>query len=169
MQRLEAIGKTVKDRPIDVVLYLDRLDAYAVDALDQALISGITRVLGADIWQCAVLGFTRASESATPPGLEFHAFAEQRGEQLKAAIAKSGADASDLPVALIENSSQCERNADGEKIVPGDAPWIAELFEKAVEVALNAAPWEYNPRAAAKGATPTASVAGSSLLCWPSK
>lgn len=34
-QKLEAIGKAVRERPVDAVLYLDRLDSYKVDTLDQ--------------------------------------------------------------------------------------------------------------------------------------
>ena len=34
-QRLEAIGKAVRERGVDVVLYVDRVDAYKVDTLDR--------------------------------------------------------------------------------------------------------------------------------------
>eukprot|EP00889_Picochlorum_renovo_P002157 jgi/Picre1/29187/NNA_004580.t1 len=56
--------------------------------------------------------------------------------------------------ALIENSSRCPTNADGEKIVAGDVPWIADVLEKVVEVALNNAPYEYSPEAAQKASNP---------------
>lgn len=38
-----------------------------------------------------------------------------------------GKDA-DLEVALVENSSQCARNEQDEKVVPGGEPWVVELM-----------------------------------------
>jgi hypothetical protein len=73
---------------VDVVLFLDRLDSYAVDALDRAVISGITRVLGPQVWSNAVICLTRASENAAPAGVEFEQHAEAREAQIKAAIAQ---------------------------------------------------------------------------------
>lgn len=43
--------------------------------------------------------------------------------------AGGSADA-ELAVALIENSSRCPTSEDGEKLVPGDVPWIVDLVEK---------------------------------------
>lgn len=34
-QKLEAIGRAVRDRGVDAVLYLDRLDSYRLDTLDR--------------------------------------------------------------------------------------------------------------------------------------
>ena len=34
-QKLEAIGKLVRERDVDAVLYLDRLDSYKVDLLER--------------------------------------------------------------------------------------------------------------------------------------
>ena len=152
--RLEGIAKSLRDREIDAVLYVDRLDNYAVEALDQAVIDGITRVLGPQIWSNAVVCFTRSSETSAPPGIDFEDHVATREAQLKAAIAASGAATTDVAVALIENSSRCPTNADGEKVVPGEAPWLAELLEKIVDTALNVPPYEYVPEVAAKAADP---------------
>jgi hypothetical protein len=154
-QRLEAIARVIKDREIDVVLYLDRLDGYATDSIDHAVIEGITRALGPSIWLNTVLCFTRASESSAPAGVDFEDHVATREAQLKAAVKDAaGTDAADLSVALVENSSRCPVNADGEKVVPGDVPWIADVLEKAVDIALNVAPYEYRPAVIAKAADP---------------
>ena len=136
------------------MLFLDRLDSYAVDALDAAVIEGITRVLGPQIWSNTVLCFTRGSEGSAPPGVDFEEHVAAREAQLRAAVAAGGGGAADMAVALIENSSQCPLNADGEKVLPGETPWIVDLMEKVVDVALNTAPFEYRPAAAAKAADP---------------
>jgi len=47
-------------------------------------------VLGPRIWDNVVLGFTRASESSTPAGLDFQAHVEQRAAALRSAIRKVG-------------------------------------------------------------------------------
>ncbi|KAH7622483.1 putative Translocase of chloroplast 34 [Nannochloris sp. 'desiccata'] len=152
--RLEGIAKSLRDRDIDAVLYVDRLDNYAVEDVDQAVINGITRVLGPQVWNNAVVCFTRSSETSAPPGVDFEDHVAAREAQLKAAIAASGASTSDVAVALIENSSRCPTNADGEKVVPGETPWIADLLEKVVDTALNVPPYEYSSEVSAKAADP---------------
>jgi hypothetical protein len=152
--RLEGIAKSLRDREIDAVLYVDRLDNYAVDEVDQSVINGITRVLGPHVWNNAVVCFTRSSETSTPPGVDFEDHVATREAQLKVAIAASGAATNDVAVALIENSSRCPTNADGEKVVPGETPWLADLLEKIVDTALNVPPYEYFPEVSAKAADP---------------
>lgn len=136
------------------MLFLDRLDVYSMDVVDTALIAGITRVLGSQIWANTILCLTRASEAAPPAGVDFDEHVAERERQLKGAIDAAGGNSVDVGIALVENSSRCPVNADGEKVVAGDVPWLAELFEKALEVALNVAPFEYDPAAAAKAADP---------------
>lgn len=52
------------------------------------VLEGITRVLGPGIWANAVLGFTRASESSAPAGVEFAAHVEARAAALRSAVHK---------------------------------------------------------------------------------
>ena len=52
------------------------------------VIEGISRVLGPKVWDNVVLGFTRASESSAPGGLDFATHVEQRAAALRAAIKK---------------------------------------------------------------------------------
>ena len=67
----------------------------------------------------------------------------------------SGVCSDDIEVALIENSSRCPTNDEGEKVVPGSAGgWLVDLVDKLAEVAMNVQPWRYDPRAAARAANP---------------
>jgi len=178
--KLEQIAKATKGKDIDVVLFLERLDIYAVDALDHRMLQGITRVLGAGIWTNAVLGLTRASANAPPPGIDFTEHVVDRVNQLRSAIRQAGGYLpQDCPVALIENSSRCPTNDDGEKLVTNilyalngaddeeddkendeaesitpEIAWVVELMERVAEVALNNAPFDHDPVAAAKAANP---------------
>ncbi|KAL4451916.1 hypothetical protein ABPG75_007578 [Micractinium tetrahymenae] len=154
--KLEAIAKSIREHQVDAVLYLDRLDSWKVDTLDRKVLEGVTRVLGPDIWANAVLGFTRASESSAPAGVDFAAHVQARAVALRSAIHKAGGPAdAELAVALIENSSRCPTNEDGEKVVPpAGTPWIVDLVEKVAEVALNVEPFQYNAKAAAKASNP---------------
>jgi hypothetical protein len=94
-------------------------------------VEGVTRVLGAAVWRNAVLGFTRASESSAPPGVDFQQHVQQRADALRSAIARAGGGGgSELAVALIENSSRCPTNDEGERVVPGEVPWVVDLVEK---------------------------------------
>lgn len=152
---LEAVARVVSDKEIDAVLYLDRLDTYSVDPIDRALISGITRVLGPSIWNNTVICLTRASDGSVPCGQDFEDHVAAREAALRKAVASAcGSSAEHVAFALVENSSHCPKNADGEKIVPGEVPWVADLLEKIVDVALNMAPYEYRPAEAAKKANP---------------
>lgn len=47
-----------------------------------------------------------------------------------AAPQAGGAADAELAVALIENSSRCPTNEEGEKVVPGEVPWIVDLVDK---------------------------------------
>lgn len=152
--RLEAVAKCIKDKEIDAVLFLDRLDEYSVGTVDAALIKGVTRFFGPSIWDTTVLCFSRGNESSAPPGVDFYEHVAQRENQLKKAIAAAGGKSADMACALIENSSRCPTNVDGEKVVSGDTPWITDVFEKVVELVLNSFPYEHNPESAKKQSNP---------------
>jgi GTPase Era involved in 16S rRNA processing len=152
--RLEAVAKAIKDKEIDAVIFLDRLDEYAVGSVDKALIKAVTRFFGPSIWDNTVLCFSRGAETSAPPGIDFYEHVSQREAQVKRAIAAAGGKSSDMASALVENSSRCPRNNDDEKIVSGDTPWVTDVLEKIVEVALNHLPYEYNEEAAKKTSNP---------------
>jgi len=154
VQKLEAIAKVIKDRDIDAVLYIDRLDEYSVAKVDRDVIESVTRFFGPAIWQNTVLCLSRASESSAPPGVDFYEHIATRENQIKDAIAAAGGDSGSVTPALIENSSRCPTNVDGEKVVEKDNPWVTDLLEKVVETALNIAPYEYSPEEAKKSSNP---------------
>ena len=58
MQALKSIADTLKDKKVDVVLYLDRLDFYRVERTDQEIMSAITNTLGPKIWRNTIIGLT---------------------------------------------------------------------------------------------------------------
>lgn len=67
LQALQNIAKVLKDRPVDVVLYLDRLDVYRVEHTDQDIMSALSNTLGPQIWKNAVIGLTHG-KAVAPPG-----------------------------------------------------------------------------------------------------
>ena len=69
------------DKTIDVLLYVDRLDAYRVDNLDRQVVKAITDFLGKKIWQRAVVVLTHAQLSP-PDGLNYDDFLTKRSEAL---------------------------------------------------------------------------------------
>lgn len=58
MQALKSIADMLKDKKVDVVLYLDRLDFYRVERTDQEIMSAITNTLGPKIWRNTIVGLT---------------------------------------------------------------------------------------------------------------
>jgi GTPase SAR1 family protein len=127
------------EKPIDALLYVDRLDTYRVDELDREVMASITKVFGARLWKDTVLVLTH-SQCLPPEGTTNTEFAARRSANLVAAIKqaakKGGVTLNDVPVALVENSSRCHLNSDGEKVVFDGTVWLPALVSKIVDVAL---------------------------------
>lgn len=77
------------DKTIDVLLYVDRLDAYRVDNLDKLVAKAITDSFGKGIWRKAIVALTHAQFSP-PDGLPYGEFFSKRSEALLQVV-RSGA------------------------------------------------------------------------------
>ncbi|KAI4383032.1 hypothetical protein MLD38_008913 [Melastoma candidum] len=141
-QTLEIIKRFLLDKRIDILVYVDRLDAYRVDNMDKQVIKAITDSFGKDIWRKSLLVLTHAQLSP-PDGLEYDAFCSRRCEALLkvvhsgAKLKKQDAWGFDIPVVLVENSGRCNKNQSDEKILPNGTAWIPNLVKTITEVALN--------------------------------
>ncbi|XP_008775669.2 translocase of chloroplast 34, chloroplastic-like [Phoenix dactylifera] len=133
-QALEIIKRFLLNKTIDVLLYVDRLDAYRVDSLDRQVIKAITDTFGKRIWRRALVVLTHAQLSP-PDGLNYDDFFAKRSEtllkyiRLGARIKKQEFEESVVPVVLVENSGRCKTNDNGEKILPDGTAWIPNLVE----------------------------------------
>ncbi|KAI4324885.1 hypothetical protein MLD38_030329 [Melastoma candidum] len=141
-QTLEIIKRFLLDKRIDILLYVDRLDAYRVDNMDKQVIKAITDSFGKDIWRRALVVLTHAQLSP-PDGLEYDVFFSKRSESLLkvlrvgARIKKQDAWGFNIPVVLVENSGRCNKNQSDEKILPNGTAWIPNIVKTITEVALN--------------------------------
>ncbi|CAL5223679.1 g6230 [Coccomyxa viridis] len=144
-----ALGSTlsqVRNRPVDIVLYLSRLDEFRVDASDVQVIEGITNRLGSTIWNNTFIGFTHGKLSSLPDGLTYDEYVERRAQALRSAIRKhSGAKLAELPVALIENSSRAPTNDSGEKLLGNKRAWLPDLMTEVADKAMQWSPYTYSP------------------------
>ncbi|DBA84015.1 hypothetical protein WJX77_008857 [Trebouxia sp. C0004] len=144
---LKSIAHTLRDQPVDVVLYLDRLDLYRVERTDQEIMSAITNTLGPKIWRNTIIGLSHG-KAVAPRGSTQDEYTETRVETLRKAIRAAGAEKdAALPVAFIENSSHCSKNDAGEKVigVNKDRRWLPELMSQIVCVAQSAPAFHYDP------------------------
>lgn len=139
---LDIIKRFLLNKTIDVLLYVDRLDAYRVDNLDKLVAKAITDTFGKGIWNKAIVALTHAQFSP-PDGLPYDEFVSKRSEALLKVV-KSGArlkkdalQASTIPVVLIENSGRCNKNDSDEKVLPNGIAWIPHLVQTITEIALN--------------------------------
>ncbi|KAG1330575.1 Translocase of chloroplast 34, chloroplastic [Cocos nucifera] len=80
-QALEIIKRFLLNKTIDVLLYVDRLDAYRVDSLDLQVIKAITDTFGKRIWWRTLVVLTHAQLSP-PDGLCYDDFFAKRSEAL---------------------------------------------------------------------------------------
>lgn len=69
------------NKTIDVLLYVDRLDAYRVDNLDRQIVNAITDSFGKDIWRRGIVVLTHAQLSP-PDALGYDEFFAKRSEAL---------------------------------------------------------------------------------------
>ncbi|KAG6408025.1 hypothetical protein SASPL_131027 [Salvia splendens] len=136
------LGSLLMTKTIDVLLYVDRLDAYRVDNLDKQIVKAITEGFGKDIWHKAMIVLTHAQLSP-PDALSYEEFFSKRSESLLkcvrqgARISKKEVKNFAIPVALVENSGRCNKNDNDEKILPTGTPWIPSLVHTITDVALN--------------------------------
>ncbi|XP_058184141.1 translocase of chloroplast 34-like isoform X1 [Rhododendron vialii] len=141
-QALEIIKRFLLNKTIDVLLYVDRLDAYRMDNLDTQIVKAITDSFGREIWQRGLVVLTHA-QMLPPDGLSYEEFLSRRSEALLKVV-RDGArmklqdkQGSSIPIVLVENGGRCNKNDDDEKILLNGIAWIPNLVKKIVEVALN--------------------------------
>ena len=73
------------NKTIDILLYVDRLDAYRVDNLDREVVRAITDGFGKGIWNRSLVVLTHAQLSP-PDGLPYEEFFSKRSEALLKAL-----------------------------------------------------------------------------------
>ncbi|KAK1559663.1 hypothetical protein Q3G72_017049 [Acer saccharum] len=141
-QALQLIKGFLLNKTIDVLLYVDRLDAYRVDDLDKQIIKAITGSFGRDIWHRSLLVLTHA-QLCPPDELNYDVYSSKRSEALLKTI-RIGArmrkqDFQDftIPVVLVENSGRCNKNESDEKILPNGDAWIPSMVKAITDVATN--------------------------------
>ncbi|KAK1385164.1 translocase of chloroplast 159, chloroplastic-like [Heracleum sosnowskyi] len=136
---LSSVKKFTKKNPVDVVLYVDRLDAQTRDLNDLPLLRTITSSLGSPIWRSAIVTLTHAA-SAPPEGpsgspLSYDAFVTQRSHVLQLSIGQSVNDIRmmspglmNMMVSLVENHASCRKTRGGQKVLPNGHTWRPELM-----------------------------------------
>ncbi|CDP13866.1 unnamed protein product [Coffea canephora] len=140
-QALRIIKEFLLNKTIDILLYVDRLDAYRVDNLDRQVVKAITDGFGKEIWRRGLVVLTHAQLSP-PDGLSYEEFFSRRSEallkvvRLGARIKKQDIQNSPIPVALVENSGRCNKNENDEKILPNGTAWIPNLIKTITDVVL---------------------------------
>ncbi|KAF2289178.1 hypothetical protein GH714_029239 [Hevea brasiliensis] len=135
---LVSIKKITKKFPPDVVLYVDRLDDHTRDLNDFLLLASLTNSLTPSVWRNAIVTLTHAA--ATPPDgpsgspLSFEVFVAQRSHSVQQAISQAVGDLRLMypsmrhPVSLVENHPLCEKNKQGQRILPNGQSWRSQLL-----------------------------------------
>ncbi|GLT88042.1 hypothetical protein SLE2022_060860 [Rubroshorea leprosula] len=138
----ECMSSFLLKKTIDVLLYVDRLDAYQVDNLDRLVVKAITDSFGKEIWNRALVVLSH-SQLSPPDGLNYYIFFSKRAEAVLevitqgAQLKKGDLQGVGIPVVLVENSGRCNKNEGDEKILPNGVAWIPNLVSTITEVVLN--------------------------------
>jgi Toc86/159 family protein import component len=135
---LASVKKLINKFPPDVVLYVDRLDTHDRDRNDLLLLSSLSRTLTSSIWKNAIVTLTHAT-SPPPDGpsgssLAFEVYVAQRSHVIQQAISQAVGDSYLMhpsmkhPVSLVENHSLCQKNENGENVLPNGQSWRPQLL-----------------------------------------
>lgn len=140
---LQRVAQDLQGRPVDAVLYVDRLDLYRVERLDRRALSALTDQFGRALWRRAGVVLTHGGLPAPPPGTTFESFSDRRASLLRQAVRAAsgpfyarGAPAS-MPVALAECSEACAADPrSGFRVLPDGRAWLPSLLEEVSALAL---------------------------------
>jgi hypothetical protein len=148
---LAGIAKAIQGKPVHAVLYVDRLDAWRVDGCDKAAFEALSATFGPELWRRATIALTHG-QMLPPDGAAHAPFAARRHAALRAAIlaslpGKGGKAPPALPLALVENTSRCNANEAGEKVLPDGTVWLTALMERITATAAEQPPYVYDPKA----------------------
>ncbi|KAJ6719827.1 GTPASE IMAP FAMILY MEMBER-RELATED [Salix purpurea] len=135
---LSSVKKLINKFPPDVVLYVDRLDIHDRDLNDLLLLNLLSRTLTPSIWKNAIVTLTHAtsppSDGPSGSSLAFEVYVAQRSRVIQQAITQSVGDpylmhlSMKHPVSLVENHSLCQKNENGENVLPNGQSWRPQLL-----------------------------------------
>ncbi|KAM0907781.1 hypothetical protein ACQ4PT_015912 [Festuca glaucescens] len=125
---LKSVKKYMNKCPPDIVLYVDRIDTERHGANDLSLMRCITSVLGLSIWPKIIITLTHSAadppEGSSGSPMNYEMAMNHRARALQQSIRQTTNDARmENPVALVENHHLCERNTEGEKVLPDGLIW----------------------------------------------
>ncbi|KAI3879266.1 hypothetical protein MKW92_047259 [Papaver armeniacum] len=135
---LATVKKLTKKNPLDILLYVDRLDTQTRDLNDMPLLRSITATLGSAIWRSAIVTLTHAA-SAPPDGpsghpLNYDTFVGQRSHIVQQSVGQAVGDLRMMnpslmnPVSLVENHLSCRTNREGQQVLPNGQTWKPQLL-----------------------------------------
>ncbi|KAI3945546.1 hypothetical protein MKW92_030553 [Papaver armeniacum] len=127
-----------EESPLDILLYVDRLDTQTRDLNDMPLLRSITATLGSAIWRSAIVTLTHAA-SAPPDGpsghpLSYDMFVSQRSHIVQQSVGQAVGDLRMMnpslmnPVSLVENHPSCRTNREGQQVLPNGQTWKPQLL-----------------------------------------
>ncbi|XP_057419064.1 translocase of chloroplast 159, chloroplastic-like [Lotus japonicus] len=132
---LSSVKRYMKKFPIDVILYVDRVDDQTRDLNDLPMLRSITRSLSPSIWQNAILTLTHAASTPLngPSGspLSYELFVAQKSYLVQQSMTKAVGDLCQLspsficPVSLVENHPSC---GSGDCVLPNGLRWRSQLL-----------------------------------------
>ncbi|GAU11164.1 hypothetical protein TSUD_197880 [Trifolium subterraneum] len=135
---LSSVKSYMKKFPLDVILYVDRVDIQTTDLDDLPILRSITSALGPSIWQHTILTLTHAASTSLdgPSGspLSYEVFVAQKSYLVQQSIIKAVGDKCQLsssfvcPVSLVENHPLYGKNIYGDSVLPNGLRWRSQLL-----------------------------------------
>jgi Toc86/159 family protein import component len=135
---LSSVKRYMKKFPLDVILYVDRVDIQTTDLNDLPILRTITSALGPSIWQHTILTLTHAASTSLdgPSGspLSYEVLVAQKSYLFQQSIIKAVGDQCQLsssfmcPVSLVENHPFYGKNISGDSVILNGLRWRSQLL-----------------------------------------
>ncbi|KAK2412055.1 translocase of chloroplast 159, chloroplastic [Trifolium repens] len=135
---LSSVKRYMKKFPLDIILYVDRVDIQTTDLNDLPILQTITSTLGPSIWQHTILTLTHAASTSLdgPSGspLSYEVLVAQKSYLVQQSIIKAVGHQCQLssnfmcPVSLVENHPFYGKNIFGESVLPNGFRWRSQLL-----------------------------------------
>lgn len=149
------ISKCANGKPIDVVLYVERLDTYRTDDNDRAVLCALNETFGPSVWARTLCVLTHGAASSLPisdgsegaangngsaaaDGAAYARYVSSKVAQVEACLRKAtgNASASFATSAVVECSARCRKNANNEGVLPDGTAFLPRIVDLMADVAL---------------------------------
>ncbi|CAN1798926.1 Translocase of chloroplast 90, chloroplastic [Linum perenne] len=130
---MSSVKRFIRRSPPDIVLFVERLGHINMGRCDFPLLKLMTEVFGNAIWFNTMIIMTHAS-SVLPEGssggpVSYESYVTRCSKMMQHCIHEAVLDSTlENPMVLVENHPQCEKNSNGDAVLPNGQVWRSQFL-----------------------------------------